>query len=457
MIFKRMLSILLVLLMAVSVCLPIAAQDETAQGTVSVTAMKSAAGTGRYIVTAKKLNVRAKPNASATIIGSIPIGSNVKIREISGSWGRILYCGQAGWISLDYAYKAAIGDLKLSAAGLNLIKSYEGFSAYAYWDNYQWTIGYGTQCKEGEYPNGITEAQAAQLLLEELAYHERYVHIFLIENRIPVTQKQFDALVSLTYNLGDLWHNSKYGDFELKTILINGAEKSNPDAIRSGFGRFCKAGGQVLPGLVKRRAAEAEMFISGTTFGYSTALFKDVRSTAWYYDSLKFCYYNGIINGSSDNTFMPNKALSRAMAVTLIGAVAGIDTSAYTTTPFKDVPANAWYAPYVAWASSKAIVNGTGNGHFSPNANITRQDMAVILYNYTTFLSGKPASNVNTCNRFSDWKTISQYARPAVAWAVEKGICAGNDKGQFNPKGATTRSAAASMMASYGKKIKGLS
>ncbi len=160
----------------------------------------------------------------------------------------------------------AIEGNTVSTAGqdcIDLIKECEGFSQYKYWDYSQWTIGYGTGVAADEYPDGITEAEAEKLLRNVLSKYEGYVNAFANEYGIELTQNQFDALVSLSYNMGNIW--SVYDDFDLKSYLIDGSENHSFLEIAQGFGEWRKAGGEVLQGLVNRRADETALFLSDRT------------------------------------------------------------------------------------------------------------------------------------------------------------------------------------------------
>ncbi|MGN1481876.1 glycoside hydrolase family protein [Porcipelethomonas sp.] len=154
----------------------------------------------------------------------------------------------------------ASGNMKASQECLDLIKECEGFSKYKYWDYSQWTIGYGTGVGEDEYPDGITEEEAEALLEDALTTYEGYVNKFADKYNIDLKQNQFDALVSMTYNLGNIW--GVYDEFDLKTYLINGSENYSFLEIEKAFGEWRKAGGSVVQGLVNRRQKEAGLFLS---------------------------------------------------------------------------------------------------------------------------------------------------------------------------------------------------
>ncbi|MDE5916770.1 MAG: lysozyme, partial [Oscillospiraceae bacterium] len=154
----------------------------------------------------------------------------------------------------------ASGDMKVSEDCIELIKTAEGFSRYKYWDYSQWTIGYGTGVSADEYPDGITEAEAEELLYDAVVRYEGYVNNFADRYDVSLKQNQFDALVSLTYNMGNIW--SAYDTFDLKTYVINGSENYSFLDIAKGFGEWRVAGGSVIQGLVTRRQEETKLFLS---------------------------------------------------------------------------------------------------------------------------------------------------------------------------------------------------
>lgn len=339
----------------------------------------------------------------------------------------------------------------LGSKGLALIKEYEGFSAYAYHDYTHWSIGYGSICGQYEYPNGITEAEASALLVQRMATYEGYLDTFLTENGITVNQNQYDALVSFTYNLGNPW--KKYDTFDLKTILINGASKYSAEDIRNAFGAFCKAGGQVLSGLVKRRAAEAELFLTPVSGEIAElpvySIFDDVRDNAWYFPAVKFVYERGLLSGTAENLFSPKAYLTRAMAATVIAKLSSSDISGYTESPFTDVAEGKWYTSSVAWAYENSIVSCVGGGLFDPTAPVTRQDLMVLLYSYSVRFGLITAQDGIVPSVFEDSVQVSDYAEDAVAWAIRAGLLTGDDMGMLDPKGEATRAQTAQVLMKY--------
>ena len=110
--------------------------------------------------------------------------------------------------------------------------------------------------------------------------------------------------------------------------------------------------------------------------------FADVKNSSWYYDAVAYASSHSLFSGTSSTTFSPGAPMTRGMFVTVLGRMAGVDGADYGGSAFLDAPAGSWYSPFVAWASENHIVSGAGDGRFLPNKEITREQMALILYNY---------------------------------------------------------------------------
>ena len=108
------------------------------------------------------------------------------------------------------ALAADTPSLRTSEAGIAFIKDKEGFAQTAYEDSLGWAIGYGTRCEPGEYPNGITEAEADALLRQHLVETESYIDSAMASLGVTLNQHQYDALASLTYSIGVGWFHSGY-------------------------------------------------------------------------------------------------------------------------------------------------------------------------------------------------------------------------------------------------------
>ena len=165
--------------------------------------------------------------------------------------------------------------------------------------------------------------------------------------------------------------------------------------------------------------------------------FTDVPEGRWSYPYIKELYEAGVVSGTSATTFEPTANVTRAQFVTMIAGLAGADVTPYTDGKFTDVPSGTWYAPYVNWAAANNIVSGTSATTFDPNATISRQDMAVMLYNYTQQYGVQLDQTAVTA--FTDESSIAAYALPAVQALHRAGVFSGMPDGSFQPYATATR------------------
>ena len=200
--------------------------------------------------------------------------------------------------------------LRTTENGVAFIKAREGFRSTAYWDYSQYSIGYGTRCEANEYPNGITQEQADRLLREKLKEFEAKLDAFLEKNRLNVPDTQYDALISLTYNIGSTWMNGG----RLASYLASGSYTHNE--LASAMGIWChvtdKSGTSIHDGLIARRILEIKLFLYGDYTGTNAPEFHYVKfqtetgkvevDIAFYENSSGFAPY---FKAASDNdTFL---------------------------------------------------------------------------------------------------------------------------------------------------------
>lgn len=150
----------------------------------------------------------------------------------------------------------------------------------------------------------------------------------------------------------------------------------------------------------------------------SPAVFSDVKSGDWFYSAVQYVQQKGLMNGVSSGRFDPNSNLSRAQLAQILYNASG--NPAAGTNHFSDVPAGQWYSNAVSWAAQKGIVSGYGEDKFGPNDNITREQLAVMLWRY----AGQPTAGSTSLN-FTDADLVNGYAAQAMRWAVENGIING--------------------------------
>ena len=158
----------------------------------------------------------------------------------------------------------------------------------------------------------------------------------------------------------------------------------------------------------------------------------------WSEQTVNILASSGIVSGMGDGNFQPDGSVTRAQFVTMLAGLAKADVSKYPATSFRDVPEGAWYAPYVNWALANGIVSGTSAVTFSPDASITRQDMAVMLYSYTQRFQVH-LQQQQPVKPFTDAGSIAAYAQIAVQTLQRAGVISGMPDGSFQPLGTATR------------------
>ena len=170
-------------------------------------------------------------------------------------------------------------------------------------------------------------------------------------------------------------------------------------------------------------------------------IFIDVAPNAWYKDAVQYAYDNGLMTGTSDTEFAPEATTTRAMIVSILARLENV-TSAEDA-GFADVSADDWYATAVNWAASAGVVSGTGDGNFSPNAAITREQLAAMLMNYSAW-KGENVSARADLSTYSDQP--STWAEETMSWAVAEGLINGVTADQLQPQGNATRAQVAAIL-----------
>lgn len=175
--------------------------------------------------------------------------------------------------------------------------------------------------------------------------------------------------------------------------------------------------------------------------------FTDVAATDWFNDSVQYVYDHGLMNGISRFTFAPYQTTQRGMIVTILYRLEG-SPNVTSSNPFIDVPKGSNYEKAIIWAEKNNVVNGYDAISFGPYDNITRQQMATILYRYAQ-MKGYRTSGRATLRQYSDSNQIGSYARIAMAWANSEGLINGNENKQLMPTGSASRAQAAVILTRF--------
>ncbi len=178
--------------------------------------------------------------------------------------------------------------------------------------------------------------------------------------------------------------------------------------------------------------------------------FTDSRN-GWYTKAIGFCYVNGIMKGTSPDTFTPQGETTREQMVTVIANISGDEVNGYPQCSFTDVKENAWYTDYVNWAVAKGITSGISETAFGIRKPLTRQETVTLLFNYfmsthNTFISSDDLSD------FSDSESVADWADTAFLWAVTYGVISG-DNDRLKPRDNITRAELSQVMRAYTEKI----
>ena len=176
--------------------------------------------------------------------------------------------------------------------------------------------------------------------------------------------------------------------------------------------------------------------------------FLDVSRVDWFYYDVRYVCENGLMNGTSRNWFSPYGTATRGMLVTILYRMEN-EPRCFGSAAFSDVKPGAYYEKAVVWASQNNIVSGYTDGTFRPDAPVTREQLASILYRYTLY-RGQDVSAAGTTSLtgYGDAQTVSNYALPAMRWACGTGILQGAN-GKLSPNGLATRAQLAATLHRY--------
>lgn len=251
------------------------------------------------------------------------------------------------------------------------------------------------------------------------------------------------------------------------TVVVNLREGRNPisadDAfhsriLASAFGRTTTSAGDVVylvnadgsETLVRKSLVESKYVYTLLDSSailklrYNAKKFVDVEPDNWFAEAVDFVSGHELFLGISATEFAPKMTMTRAMLVTVLYRLE--DTPAVAgKLAFTDVEAGTWYAEAVEWAAKNGIVNGVGDNLYAPNADVTREQIATMLFRYAQYL-GRDVSGRASLDKFHDGDQVSDWAKEAMQWAVKLGIFQGDDTGALNPKNNATRAEVATLM-----------
>lgn len=215
---------------------------------------------------------------------------------------------------------------------------------------------------------------------------------------------------------------------------------------------YCSVCGELLE-TGKRIPAVGHTWSGGvcTKCGEVNNRFADVHQSDWFFTVAYQAFEQGLMNGTSDTTFVPTGDMTRAMLVQVLYNLEHRPDSSGAKNPFSDVSNDQWYADAVIWAASNEIVGGVGGGRFDPDGKITREQIATILFRYAGFKHADISGEAEL-GAFIDAKAVSAWALSSIKWAVDAGILSGRANGavlELAPLDPATRAEVAAMMVRF--------
>ena len=258
---------------------------------------------------------------------------------------------------------------------------------------------------------------------------------------VLIIQKDFSLFHDARMNGNNMTRNTDYTAENGSTIITLNADYLNELSV----------GQHTLEARFTDGAVVTARFTVSSDEDETTAVrpwgnpFHDVRENDWFFESVKYAHQKDLINGTSATAFSPHVPMTRGMLVTILWRYHGQPQAGNAV--FTDVADGSWYANAINWADANGIVTGYGNGFFGPNDEITREQMAVMLYNYSKFIKAElPNGRVGA---FVDTEQISTWAKEAVDAMYAAEILNGKGNNDFDPLGRATRAEVVSMMRNF--------
>ncbi len=260
----------------------------------------------------------------------------------------------------------------------------------------------------------------------------------------------FGFTMTLTAPLGEenagLWANLYHFKVNDGEAGREGPLGDNEEAGEMTFETAAPIGDDGSVSLAFNHASQYAIVIDDHNHGVVTLPFTDVSDSDWFYNPVVYVYSQGLMTGTSADTFEPNTHLSRAMLVAVLHRLEG--SPAASAGDFTDVADGDWYAQAVNWAASVGVVNGFDDGTFQPNTAITREQLAAILRNYAQY-KGMDVSTSGDLSAYTDAASVSNWAKESVEWVVGSGLIGGYENNTLRPQGTTTRAEVASVLQRY--------
>ena len=272
----------------------------------------------------------------------------------------------------------------------------------------------------------------------------------------PITREQICTII---YRYAEATFNDMTLSRSADSILSKYTDRKSVSAYAKVPMAWCidigliagKDSTHLSPGTTATRAEIATIIMCTVESGLGYKGYSDVPLGSDYYDAVQFAYHKGIMSGGEDGKFNPTRSIERQDFMIVLARASKVDLYEYEgqTGGFSDVSADSYYAPAVAWAKDINLVSGYSDGRFGVGDVLTRQQICLILYNYTQYLGKSVMINDapdEIVSIYPDADDIDLYAQMAVAWCIENGIVRGETDGNLKPKNSVIRGELAFMI-----------
>jgi uncharacterized protein YjdB len=182
-------------------------------------------------------------------------------------------------------------------------------------------------------------------------------------------------------------------------------------------------------------------------------VYEDVADTAWYRDAVAYVDHNKLMNGVSDTLFAPNGKTNRAMVATVLYRLENNPSVEEMENIFSDVLEGMYYTEAVTWAADVGIITGYGDDTFRPTNQITREELAAILYRYAAY-KGYDTSATADLTTFADADSVGKWSVEYMQWAVGTGLIQGKDGNMIDAKGTATRAQVATILMRFNESFR---
>ncbi len=287
--------------------------------------------------------------------------------------------------------------------------------------------------------HGTASAPTASGGFPQVAGMNYEVHTYLQADRVQNVTINGEPLdLQKTYTLATNDFTQVGGD---GYTMLAGYEKTGEyGALDEALATYIE---KALNGTVDNRYAKAHNRIKVMLTPYTDMV------SHWAGASVATVVNKNLFKGVSETSFLPNASMTRAMFITVLGRMDGVDTAAYQSTEFEDVTMDSWYGAYVEWADDNEIASGITETKFAPETPITREQMATILTNYCTYKGQGPVGAWAIQLKYTDLERVSDWAGEGVMFATMKAYMTGYADGSFGPQNKATRAETAVIISRF--------